>query len=88
MLRDKYITIFDLKKIKNFLQLYRILLSLIFGHVSGLDPDPDSLGILDSDPYPDPEKKDPQHCLKPYKFSCRYQYLLVVNRQTMNVSSS
>jgi hypothetical protein len=36
---------------------------VIFGHQT-LDPYPDSLEMLDPDPYPDPDSinPDPQHC--------------------------
>ncbi len=52
------------KDSKNF-QLYFFVFSVWSSNPeSGLDPDPDSLKMLDPDPYPDPESMnpDPQHC--------------------------
>ncbi len=47
---------------KNFLLFF----SSVFGHQNprsglDLDPDPDSLKMLDPDPYPDPMFPGPQH---------------------------
>jgi hypothetical protein len=74
-LGHKYIAILDQKKLTKNFQLY--FFSSVFGHQtprSGLDLDPelDSLKMLDPNPYKDPDSMnpDPQLCLEANKFSC------------------